>query len=232
MLRRTIFYAGYFPTLILVTLFICGPGWLFPFRLRMAIGTQWPRFISTFWLRLVTGTTINVTGLKNLPKTSFVALSNHQSEWETLYLAWIISPASIVLKKQLLKIPVYGLGLRGIRPIPIDRSSPKKAIRDILINGKERLQEGSNVLIFPEGTRLDTNTIGRYTRTGAKLAIEAQVPIVPMVHNAGKAWKRGGFFQKTQIDLIIGEPIYPPYDSNESVLTRDIENWAKSNLVK
>jgi len=185
---RVTYLSLYGATMILVVLYLGLLGWLFPFKLRVKLAALWPKFSSTFWLRIATGVNVEVRGQENLPKTPFIAVSNHQSEWETLYLAHAIRPASIVMKESLLKIPVYGWGQSLLKPIGIDRSSPKASIKAILKKGEIRLKEGCNLLIFPEGTRVQAGEIKRYTRTAFKLATQTNTPIIPIVHNSGDHW--------------------------------------------
>ena len=74
-----------------------------------------------------------VEGLENMEavEAPFVALSKHQSTWETLFLQSLFWPSSTVLKKELLKIPFFGWGIRAMKPIPIDRSHPKEALKQV-----------------------------------------------------------------------------------------------------
>jgi 1-acyl-sn-glycerol-3-phosphate acyltransferase len=231
MIRRLLFYIGYMPSMVLFATLTGTIGWLLPFRLRMEMGTLWNAFIVYFWLPLVTGHRAQIEGSENIPEQPVVVMANHQSEWETLSLIRIFRPTSVVLKKSLLSIPFFGWGLRAVRPIPIDRSNPREAIRQISKTGILRLRQGNNVLIFPEGTRLPPGKIGSYKRAAAKLAIEAGVPVVPVVHNAGECWLRGGYFTDAVIRVRIGKPISTAGREADE-LTREIQQWAEKNLLE
>lgn len=105
------------------------------------------------WLRLTCGVRWQVEGLDRLPPRPYVIVAKHQSQWETFFLQLPFCSNSTILKQELLKIPVFGWGLSSVgKPIAIDRSQRREALKQILEQGTARLQEGLNVLIFPEGT--------------------------------------------------------------------------------
>ena len=80
-----------------------------------------------------------------------------------------------------------------MRPIAIDRNAGRQALHQVIEQGKERLQSGAMVVVFPEGTRLPPGTMGRFGVGGARLAVEAGVPVVPVAHNAGSFWAKKAF---------------------------------------
>ena len=226
---RLLFYIFYVPTLILCVIYLMTLAWLTPYRARMWAATLWPGFMSGAGLRWSTGIESHVEGLENLADGPVVVVCNHQSEWETMYLAKLLCPSSIVMKKSLLRIPVYGWGMSLTRPIAIDRGSPKASIRAILNQGKKRLEDGSNVLIFPEGTRVQPGSIRKYTRTAFKLAVEAEVPLVPVVHNSGDYWLRRGFKAGT-IQAKIGKPIDTKGKTAEAIAS-EVERWSRQTYA-
>lgn len=227
---RFSYYSMYMATLVLVVVYLLTLGWFTPHRTRMRIATLWPRLMGSSWLRLGAGIKINVQGIENLPSEPFIAVCNHQSEWETLYLARLLCPASVVMKESLLKIPVYGWGQRLLKPIAIDRSSPKASIRAILAQGSERLNDGMNVLIFPEGTRVQSGSVRKYSRTPFKLAAETGTPIVPMVHNSGDYWLKKSF-NKGTIQMVIGKPVSSSGLTAEE-LSKQIEHWSQQTYLE
>lgn len=172
---------------------------------------------------------LTIEGEENVPVDgAFIAMANHQSEWETLFLPRVVRPAAVVVKKSLTNIPLYGWTLRIARPIAVDRASPKGSIRQILNQGSQRIKEGSNVLIFAESTRVAPKTIGKYTKTGSKLAIQTGAPVLPIVHNAGDCWSPKRWFRPGEITLRIGAPI-DPKDKTAAELTQEVESWARAN---
>ena len=226
-LRSLIFSIVSVPIIIFFASFACTIGVLLPFRLRQEIVT-WANAIIVFWLRVTCGIRLRVDGLGNLPKTPCVAMANHQSAWETYFLQRILIPVSTILKRELIRIPFFGWGLYFMRPIAIDRDNPRRAMKQVQNQGLERLAQGNNVIIFPEGTRVPFGETGKYARSGANLAIAASVPVVPIAHNAGYCWPAGTFLKKPgMIHVVIGSPISS--DNKDSrQLTEEVKNWIES----
>lgn len=202
-----------------------------PYKARLSTILIWNRFV-LFLARWVCGIRYRVHGLENLPNTPYVAISKHQSAWETFILLLMLRPVSIVLKQELLSIPGFGWGLRMLKPIPIDRDSPRQAIRDVREKGLQRLtEEKMAVLVFPEGTRVAVGETGKYARSGASLAIDAGVPVVFISHNAGYFWPSTHALKYPgTIDLYISAPINTA-GREAGDLTRQAQEWIEQHIV-
>ena len=203
-----------------------------PFRTRFAVIAYWSKFC-IFFTRLFCGIRYKVTGLENLPKDQpYVVLAKHQSQWETYFLMQLLAPVSIICKKELLKIPGFGYCLNLLKPIAIDRSNPRSALKDIQTIGLQRLQEDQiPVLIFPEGTRTNIGETGKYARGGAQLAIKAGVPVVFISHNAGYCWPSGEFIKYPgMIDIVISAPVAST-GKTALELTDEAEQWIESHVA-
>jgi 1-acyl-sn-glycerol-3-phosphate acyltransferase len=169
-----------------------------------------------------------VEGRENLPSASSIVLMKHSSTWETLAQLQILPRQTWVLKRELLWIPMFGWALRRLNPIAIDRKGGSVAVQQVLDQGRDRLQDGLWVVIFPEGTRMPVGQTRRYGLSGALLARAAGKPIVPVAHNAGYFWPRRGWLKHPgTVSVVIGEPIatagIEPREINERV-QRWIEN--------
>ena len=93
-------------------------------------------------------------------------------------------------------------------PIAIDRARGMAALRQIARRGKERLEQGFWVVVFPEGTRVEPGRHRRYQIGGAWLAAHAGAPVVPVAHNAGRVWPRNSFRKYPgEVTVRIGPPI-------------------------
>lgn len=196
---------------------------------RSAFVTLWNRLV-VWWLSVCCGVKYEFKGLENLPEQPCVILANHQSAWETLALQYLFSPASTVLKKELLNLPVFGWGLRAMEPIAIDRSNPREALKAVKSQGLKRLEAGYHVLIFPEGTRKKPGELGNFARSGADIACAAGVPVVPVAHNAGivwptKQWKK----YPGKLTLSIGSSINTKGASSKEI-TEKVRNWISQEL--
>ncbi|MBV1790309.1 1-acyl-sn-glycerol-3-phosphate acyltransferase [Marinobacterium sp. D7] len=207
-IRAAIYYLGFYPVTIVYAALCLLIGPLLPFRPRFAVLSSINYFYIA-WLRVCCGVWVEVEGRELLPTSgAFVVVANHQSEWETLYLQLLVRPQVVVLKRELLKIPFFGWALALLRPIALDRSDRRGALRQLLEQGVARLKSGLPVLIFPQGTRVPAGKIGRMNKGGAMLAAKAQVPIVPLVHNAGLFWPGKSFIKYPgTVQVRVGPPI-------------------------
>ena len=188
--------------------------------------------IMLFLARFICGVHYCVLGAENIPKKPTIVLSKHQSAWETLAFQQIFPPQVWVLKKELLHIPFFGWGLAMTSPIAINRSQGKAALKQIIRQGKDRLQKGLWIIIFPEGTRIDPGKKGRYGIGGAWLATNTGVSVVPVAHNAGVLWGKNSFIKfPGTITVSIGEPIDPAgMDANE--LNNKVEEWIELEVAR
>lgn len=225
-LRSVLFYLGYFlGTIVLATLSIV-LGWFVPRHRRYRFHLIWCQFMLT-WFRWTVGVRYDIRGLEHLPGRPVVVLANHQSEWETIFLYAILAPVCPILKQELLRIPIWGWAMRMTEPIAINRSKRHEASKSILTQGVARLKQGMTVVIFPEGTRVPAGSIKGFSRGGAKLAMAAQVPILPVAHNAGHCWPPRRFLKfPGTVQLVIGEAI-DTQGRTALALTEEVEGWIR-----
>lgn len=171
-----------------------------------------------------------IEGLENIPKGGAIVLCKHQSTWETLMLQIDLPPVRWVLKKELLKIPFFGWGLALMEPIAIDRSSGRKAIAQMVEQGKEMLKGGYWVVVFPEGTRSKPGEQKKYKAGGARLAVETGYPVVPVAHNAGEYWPRHSFIKwPGRIKVSIG-PVINPEGKTVAQVNTESEQWIENKM--
>ncbi len=227
-LRSSVFMAGmvlaalvYWPVALAV--WFCKPG------IRSRVIGLWAHFV--IWLLKVTcGLRHEVEGLENLPSTPAVIFSKHQSAWETIAYQTIFPPQAWVLKRSLLYIPFFGWGLAATHPIKIDRGAIRKALAQVLEQGKAVLAEGRWVVLFPEGTRIAPGEHGTYHASASLLAIKAGVPLVPVAHNAGDYWRRREFTKTPGVIRVrVGEPIYPE-NMKPKEMNLVAENWIRKTM--
>ena len=198
---------------------------------RYRIISGWAHLM-LFLLRVICGIRYRVLGAEHIPKTPSIVLSKHQSAWETLAFQQIFPPQVWVLKKELLRIPFFGWGLAMTSPIAIDRGSGKTALKQIVKQGKDRLQQGFWIVIFPEGTRIAPGEKGKYGIGGAWLSTHSDTPVVPVAHNAGKFWSKNAFVKLPgTITVSIGAPINPTGMETGELNTK-VEAWIETEMVR
>lgn len=230
-LRALLFYLG----MAIFTILIVGfSPLLFPFpqTARSRYISLWA-YAVMWWLRLTCNLSMRVEGRQNIPATgNGLILAKHQSAWETIALQTIFPPQTWVLKRSLLLIPVFGWGLALTRPIAIDRTAGKKALKQVIEQGTARLKQGLWVVIFPEGTRTAPGERGRYAIGGAMLADKSGYPVVPICHNAGEFWPKQGFIKHPGvITLVIGEP-FDPSGLKAGEINARVEEWIESTYQR
>ena len=230
MLRSSLFYLGYsLATIFWGTLSVL-IAWLMPYRMRFwfVIGC-WTRF-SLWWLRITCGISHRIEGADNLPADACVVLCRHESTWETLFLQTLLAPQATLIKRELLWIPFFGWAFALLKPISIDRNNPRGALKHLVRTGRARLDEGIWVVMFPEGTRMEPGTIGRFQVGGAALASAAGVPLLVIAHDAGRYWPAHRFLkQPGTIRVRIAPPI-PSLEHNSKDLTREASDTMKELL--
>ncbi|HYW92324.1 MAG TPA: lysophospholipid acyltransferase family protein [Gammaproteobacteria bacterium] len=169
-----------------------------PYGMRYPLIYSWIA-VQRFCLRWLCRVRVEYEGTGNLPAGPAIVFCKHQSMLETLLTQKVMPPQTWVLKRELLRIPVFGWGLRSAAPIAIDRSSGKRALREVVRQGRTRLRQGIWVVVFPEGTRVPPGRTRSFGAGGAMLAAETEAPVVPVAHNAGEHWLRGRILIKPGI---------------------------------
>ncbi len=198
--------------------------WICAAWLRIAVsGGQW-----------ILGIHNRVTGMENLPKGATdpaVLLVKHQSTWETFVMPAIMPhPLAYVFKRELLYVPFFGWAMARLDMIHIDRSQRARAFAKVVQQGKRLMAQGTWVIMFPEGTRIDRGQVGEYKTGGARLAIAAGVPVIPIAVTSAKCWPRKAFIKRPGVvDISIGQPI-PSLGREAAELTAQVQEWIESEM--
>lgn len=203
----------------------------FSFRVRYTYITQWAR-LNLAWLWITCRLKGHVEGLEHIPAQPGVILAKHQSTWETLALQRIFPMQAWVLKRELLRIPFFGWGLALMDPIAIDRGAGRKAVEQVVEQGRQRLEAGRWVVIFPEGTRIAPGERGRYRIGGALLAERSGAPVVPMAHNAGEFWPRHGFIKRPGVITVRLGPAIEPAGKSAQEILKQTEDWIEATMAE
>lgn len=175
------------------------PTLLFP-RGVVLTGTRIYLFFVAIFEKYIMGLTCEIRGKEFLPKNgTYIVAAKHQSAYETLKLHALFGDPTIILKQELMKIPLFGIFLKKIDVIPIDRKNKEASIRAI-IDGAQRMAKNNRpIVIFPQGTRVpvDVNTKTRPYKGGiVKMYSNTDILIIPMALNSGLFWGRKSFIKR------------------------------------
>lgn len=155
------------------------------------------------------GIRFRVVGREHLPKGAAVYCANHQSNVDPPVLFQAVHPRLHVLyKAELRHLPLLGLAFTVGGFVAVDRANREKALLAIE-EGAASLAQGNSFLIFPEGTRSRTGAVLPFKKGGLVMAIRAQVPIVPVAVQGGRAAmaKGSAIIRPATVSVRIGEPI-------------------------
>ena len=165
-----------------------------------------------FIVKIFLGTKVEFKGIDNIPKTEkyFVA-SAHQSMFETFALQSVLNYPVFIFKKELLKIPLFGIYLKKIKSIEIVRNTTTKdnlnffdKVATIIKN------ENRPLLIFPQGTRVKVEEKVPFKKGVGRIYEALNISCIPVALNSGKVWPKSGVIKYPgKITVSFLEPIKP-----------------------
>ncbi len=169
--------------------------------------------LSKLWAYTMLAASFVRTEIKNKEKiregTSYIIISNHQSLYDIIALVTRLGiQYRWFIKKEVLKIPLFGYGLYASRNIFIDRSNTAKAIESIN-KGIDRLPQGVSIMVFAEGTRSPDGQIHEFKKGGFVTAVRRNIPILPVTVNGSRRIlpKKSLAVTPGKIQVVIGDPI-------------------------
>lgn len=202
----------------------------FSFKTRYQFMHYWARFC-LLWLRWTCGVRYELHGQENInPEQAGLILARHESAWETLAFQEIFPRQAYVLKRELLKIPFFGWGMALLNPIAIDRGAGRKALNQLVLEGKARLESGDWVVVFPEGTRMPPAQLGKINIGGAMLATKAKAPVYLVAHNAGCFWPKNSFIKRPGTIQVHISPALDVTEMSAADINQQVEQWLSGHL--
>jgi 1-acyl-sn-glycerol-3-phosphate acyltransferase len=195
------------------------------------------------WLRLavwggrwILGIRNRVIGWENLPvgtTAPAVLLVKHQSTWETFAMPTLMPhPLAYVFKKELLQVPFFGWAMAKMDMIHIDRSQRTRAFAKVVQQGRRLLAQGTWVIMFPEGTRIERGQRGEYKSGGTRLAIQTGAPVIPIAVTSAKCWPRKALIKRPGVvEFSIGPPI-PSEGRKAEELMAEVEAWIEAEMQR
>lgn len=155
---------------------------------------QWVAFLEKY----IIGLTYEVKGIENLPKDgAFLVGMKHQSAYETMKLHLLFNDPAIILKRELLRIPIWGWLAAKCEMIGIDRQKGKSSLQVMVERTRPVIERGRPVVIFPQGTRVPIGQSKPYKKGIVKLAESFDLPIVPVAMNSGLFWPKKSFIKRS-----------------------------------
>lgn len=169
---------------------------LLPKRGFLAVIRWYLRTLS-FLEKTVLGLDYRVEGLENLPDGPVLIAAKHQSMWETMKLHLILDDPAVILKRELLKIPLWGWYARKADLIAVDRGGKGRAIASLIDGSRRIVAQNRPIVIFPQGTRVAPGQDHPYRAGIFALYETLDLPVVPMALNSGVFWGRRAFRKKS-----------------------------------
>ena len=149
-----------------------------------------------------------------IPPGAYLIAVKHQSMLETMEMVRITSLPVIVIKKELADIPLFGWMTRRYGVIAVERTAGAKALRALVAEGREAVDAGRAVIIYPEGTRVRVGEQPPLKSGFAALYRALGLPVVPVATDSGRLWGRGFMHRSGTVTLKVGETIPAGLDRN------------------
>ena len=195
LLRSALFNVFFFVATFVVTLALATPVRLAAPHRVLDVAQLWAR-IMVWAARAFCGIRVQVSGLERVGSGAALIASRHQSAFDTFVWLTLVPRCCYVLKRELLRIPLFGplLPLAGM--IAVDREGGAAALRGLMREGERAKREGRQIVIFPEGTRAAPGSLLPLQPGVAALAVRTQLPVIPVVTDSGRCWGRRAFHKR------------------------------------
>ena len=228
-IRSLLFTILFYLTLTFVFL-LAIPTLILPSKATLICGKILAHII-IFLLRFILGVKVTFSGTENLKKNKrFFVASAHQSLLETFILQAPLKYPIFILKKELLKIPLFGWYLKKIGSIDIIRDTTTKDNLNFFEKIKNNVEINKRpLLIFPQGTRVKFGERQPFKKGAGRIYEVLNLPCVPVALNTGKVWPKNSFVKYTHdIEISFLDPIEPGKDKN--VFINDLETKIYSSI--
>lgn len=195
--RAVIFNILYYGLTVILA-FVLLPALLLPEKYYWPVMRRYFFFVHLL-CKYVLGLNFVIKGREHLPQGGCIIAAKHQSAYETLMLPVIFNHPVVVLKQELLNIPLWGWYAARAGMIGIDRSNPREAMPKMAAGVARAAEQGRTIVIFPQGTRVgihQTPAEKPYKRGIAELYELTKLPVIPMALNSGLYWPRNAFIKR------------------------------------
>ena len=224
LLLRSLLFNLFLYTGIITVFLVALPTLFLPSKFTLGFGKMLGYYV-IFIVRLILNTKIEIKGINNIPKNEkyFVA-SAHQSMFETFALQAVLDYPVFILKKELLKIPLFGLYLKKIKSIEIVRDTTTKDNLSFFDRVAKIVKDGNRpLLIFPQGTRVRADERIPFKKGVGRIYEALNISCIPIAINSGVVWPKKGIIKYPgKITISLLEPINPGLSRDDFI--KNLEN--------
>lgn len=186
--------------------------WVLAGIVASLFGHRPTRAVVLSWVDLNHWLTSRVLGIHTkvegvIPEGAYLIAVKHEAMLETTEMVRLSKLPVIVIKRELADIPLFGFLTRRYGVIPVERSAGAKALRMMMAAGKDAVQSGRPVMIFPEGTRVPSGTAPPLRSGFAGLYRALGLPVVPVAVDSGRLWGRGMVHHPGIVTFKVGETV-------------------------
>ena len=229
LLRSALFNAWFFAATFAVGLGAFGLRW---------VGGQHALGAAQLWARLVLagarricGIEMVVLGREHLPDGAALIASEHQSAFDTLIWLRLVPRVAYVFKSELARVPLFGPLLVPAGQIPVERGGAGTALRSLMRGGAQAVADGRQVVIFPEGTRVEYGAVVKLRAGIAALSQHTGLPVIPVATDSGLRWGRRSFSKRAgPIHVALCPPI-PAGMAQDDMLALLRERWREGHAL-
>ena len=195
LLRSALFNMFFFTATFVLTVGLATPARLWAPHRVLDVARLWA-WIMLWGLRAICGIRLEVTGREHLGSGAALIASRHQSAFDTFVWLTLVPRCCYVLKRELLRIPLFGplMPLAGM--IAVDREGGAAAMRALMREGERATREERQIVIFPEGTRAEPGAMLPLQPGIAALAGRTRLPVIPVATDSGRCWGRRAFHKR------------------------------------
>jgi 1-acyl-sn-glycerol-3-phosphate acyltransferase len=192
-IRSLIFNILFYPVFLAWSI-VALPTLVLPRTALLRVASWWAR-TNILLMRVVCGVKVEFRGVEKIPKGPLLVASKHQSMWETISLLHFFDAPFFVVKRELKRIPIFGLFLIKADMIAIDRKAGGRALIAMMKRASDEVRRGRQFVIFPEGTRTAPGAPPNYKRGVVQIYADCGVPCLPVALNSGLFWPRRTFMR-------------------------------------
>jgi 1-acyl-sn-glycerol-3-phosphate acyltransferase len=230
LLRSALFNLFFFAATFAITLFLATPVRFAAPHRALDVARLWAR-VMVWGARVLCGIRLHVSGLEHIGSGAALIASRHESAFDTFVWLTLVPRCCYVLKRELLRIPLFGplMPLTGM--IAVDRSGGAGALRGLVREGERAAREARQIVIFPEGTRAEAGAMLPLQPGIAALAARTNLPVIPVVTDSGRCWGRRAFHKRPgTIQIRVLMPI--PTGLARDQLMQRLQTALRSDVVE